>query len=92
MPDDEDQSWIKDDDRLTDIARDGFNAEAAPTQDEVKAMASELLHRRRQKRQEHRRADELRRMRWALENLLVKVEALERGAETEDQKEERRHG
>jgi hypothetical protein len=85
-----DQNWIKDDDRVAEIARDGIHAENSPTDLEIRALAAELHHRRKQTRHEHRRADEVRRLRWMAESLVTKVEDLERKTAAEDEAEGRR--
>jgi hypothetical protein len=48
------------------------------TDDTVKEMASELLERRRAHRRESKRAKQLQKLRWQVENLLVKIEAIAR--------------
>lgn len=85
-----DQTWIKDDERLAVIAKDGIHADDSPTDAEIRAIAAELLHRRKQTRHEHRKADEVRRLRWLAENLVTKVEDLERRTVAEDEAEGRR--
>lgn len=70
--------------RLVEIARDGFDSDVPPTEAEIKAIADEVLYRRRRSRKDTRRAEEVKRLRWITETLVSKVEGLEaRDAELE---------
>lgn len=51
-------------------------AELAKVDDETGDIAAELLRRRRFHRAENRRSEQVRRLRWAAENLITKTEEL----------------
>lgn len=59
---------------------------------QMQVIATELLRRRRIMRGDSRRAEQIRRMRWVLENMLVKVEALERRGDVSPLPEEDSRG
>lgn len=67
------------DDRVISILR-GLTADV----DESTSMAHELKWRRARMREDSRRAQQLKRLRWTVENLVEKVEKLSRGEEIQD--------
>ena len=65
--------------RVEDVRLNEFAAGlhvVAPSRQEIIAMAEELSYRRKTARRDSRRADQVKRMRWVVENLLTKIEAL----------------
>lgn len=77
---------------LIDLARRSAIDEAGEIGETIPAMAAELLRRRRIMRGDSRRAEQIRRMRWVLENMLVKIEALERRGDVSPLPEEDSRG
>jgi hypothetical protein len=79
------------DEQLIEIARGAPLPNTTPTLNLIQSIAAELLHHRRRARADSRRAEQVKKLRWSVENTLTKVEHLSRVDAQLAELEERAH-